>query len=107
MSHLTLIHSSPMTLVFVSSASVVSALVQMRPEDMLFLLRENGARVYVKVPFGEGWENSLCESCGNCAQACPTGALTIKRRKIIVNGKLRKSAQPVRTVLQAVRWICT
>ena len=40
MSHLTLIHSSPMTQVFVSSASVVSALVQKRPEDMLFLLRE-------------------------------------------------------------------
>lgn len=40
MSHLTLIHSSPTTRVFVSSASVVSALVQKRPEDMLFLLRE-------------------------------------------------------------------
>ena len=32
--------SSPTTRVFVSSASVVSALVQKRPEDMLFLLRE-------------------------------------------------------------------
>ena len=33
--------------------------------------------------------------------------LRLREEKIIVNGKLRKSAQPVRTVLQAVRWICT
>ena len=35
----------------------------------------------IHAPFGEDWENTLCESCGNCAQACPTGALTVKRRK--------------------------
>lgn len=44
-------------------------------------LERNGARVYVKVPFGENWKETLCESCGNCAQNCPTGALVIKRRK--------------------------
>ena len=35
----------------------------------------------VEAPFGEGWKKSGCESCGNCAEACPTGALTLKRRE--------------------------
>ncbi len=33
------------------------------------------------VPFGEGYKESGCESCGNCASVCPTGALTLKRRQ--------------------------
>ena len=32
----------------------------------------------VDAPFGEGWKATACESCGNCAAACPTGALTKK-----------------------------
>ena len=32
-------------------------------------------------PFGEDWDKSICESCGNCAQACPTGALVMKRQR--------------------------
>lgn len=34
----------------------------------------------IHAPFGPDWKQSLCESCGNCAQVCPTGALTERRR---------------------------
>ena len=44
-------------------------------------LGKTGMFSIIHAPFGEDWETSLCESCGNCAQACPTGALTVKRRK--------------------------
>lgn len=30
--------------------------------------------------FGSKWIDSNCESCGNCVQACPTGALTMKKQ---------------------------
>ncbi|MDO5328969.1 MAG: formate dehydrogenase subunit alpha [Coriobacteriia bacterium] len=35
-------------------------------------------RGYVQTPFDEQWRESDCESCGNCAAACPTGALSTK-----------------------------
>ena len=35
----------------------------------------------VEAPFGADWKTTGCESCGNCAAACPTGALTLKRKK--------------------------
>ncbi|WP_156405619.1 formate dehydrogenase subunit alpha [Agrilactobacillus composti] len=28
--------------------------------------------------YGEAWDQSICESCGNCVSACPVGALTAK-----------------------------
>ncbi len=33
----------------------------------------------VEAPFGENYKETGCESCGNCASVCPTGALTLKR----------------------------
>ncbi|MCR5651160.1 MAG: formate dehydrogenase subunit alpha [Lachnospiraceae bacterium] len=33
----------------------------------------------VDAPFGSDYKETGCESCGNCASVCPTGALTLKR----------------------------
>lgn len=44
-------------------------------------LGKAGPYTLIRPPFGPGWDESLCESCGNCAQACPTGALVEKRKK--------------------------
>ena len=41
---------------------------------------KKGIRTVIEAPFGADWKATECESCGNCAQACPTGALTVKRR---------------------------
>ncbi len=33
----------------------------------------------VNAPFGADYKERGCETCGNCASVCPTGALTLKR----------------------------
>lgn len=43
--------------------------------------RMRGSHVLIDAPFGEDWRASGCESCGNCAQACPTGALSLIRNR--------------------------
>ena len=42
---------------------------------------KKGVRTTIQAPFGEGWDATFCESCGNCAAACPTGAIVEKRRR--------------------------
>lgn len=40
-----------------------------------------GFATKVSPAFEKPWKETDCERCGNCVQACPTGALQMKRRK--------------------------
>lgn len=47
---------------------------------------KRGVRTIIEAPFGSDWRETSCESCGTCAQACPTGALKSKRRAAYYTG---------------------
>ncbi len=49
-----------------------------------------GTRTLIDAPFGPDWKSTTCESCGNCASVCPTGALVVKNRKKYQVGKVEK-----------------
>ena len=50
----------------------------------------NGTFHLVDAPFGRGWEESGCETCGMCASVCPTGALTLKQSRSYRNWETKK-----------------
>ncbi len=49
-----------------------------------------GTRTLIDAPFGSDWKETDCESCGNCAQACPTGALVARNKKKYQPGRIEK-----------------
>ena len=44
----------------------------------------------VDAPFGSNYKETDCESCGNCASVCPTGALTLKREEHYRDWEVKK-----------------
>lgn len=40
---------------------------------------KRGFNATISTAFGIDWNKTNCENCGNCVQACPVGALTMKR----------------------------
>lgn len=59
--------------------------------------RMRGSHVLIDAPFGEDWRATDCESCGNCAQACPTGALALKAHRIQDDAPIEEAPRFVRT----------
>ncbi len=53
-------------------------------------LRRSGPLAIIDTPFGKDWELRNCESCGNCAEACPTGALYKKAGKSFRDWEVKK-----------------
>ncbi len=49
-----------------------------------------GTTTLIDAPFGPDWKETTCESCGNCAEACPTGALIAKNRSKYQPGRVKK-----------------
>ena len=44
----------------------------------------------VEAPFGDDYKKTGCESCGNCASVCPTGALTLKTESKYRNWEVKR-----------------
>ena len=49
-----------------------------------------GTRTVIDAPFGDDWKDTDCESCGNCARVCPTGALVTKNAAKYNVGEVEK-----------------
>ncbi len=52
--------------------------------------------------YGQAFDQSICESCGNCVSSCPTGALTAKDTKRVPQMETQKIPTTCRIVGQAV-----
>lgn len=61
-----------------------------RAHNHILQTGRRGTRVTILAPFGADWQTNTCESCGCCAHACPTGALTEKRRSAYRSWEVEK-----------------
>lgn len=55
----------------------VRACAEIQGKDIL-TLTERGIRTTVGTGYSE-WQESMCDGCGECAQICPVGAITVKQ----------------------------
>ncbi len=51
---------------------------------------KSGVHHFIKTPFGKDFKETGCETCGNCASVCPTGAISLKRRETYQDSEIRK-----------------
>ena len=49
-----------------------------------------GTKTFIEAPFGKDWKDTSCELCGNCASACPTGALVTKSMRKYQTGNVNR-----------------
>ncbi|MCI1903612.1 formate dehydrogenase subunit alpha [Enterococcus hirae] len=55
-----------------------SRVCQLRQGRDVVAIARRGFDTKMMPSYGEDWDQSICESCGNCVSVCPTGALTEK-----------------------------
>ncbi|MFG5536233.1 formate dehydrogenase subunit alpha [Enterococcus faecalis] len=54
---------------------------QLRQGRDVFSIANRGFETKMMPSYGQAFDQSICESCGNCVSSCPTGALTAKDTK--------------------------
>lgn len=54
---------------------------QLRQGRDVLSIANRGFETKMMPSYGQAFDQSICESCGNCASSCPTGALTAKDTK--------------------------
>ncbi|WP_159110086.1 formate dehydrogenase subunit alpha [Enterococcus faecalis] len=54
---------------------------QLRQGSDVLSIANRGFETKMMPSYGQAFDQSICESCGNCVSSCPTGALTAKDTK--------------------------
>ncbi|MGN5950501.1 formate dehydrogenase subunit alpha [Enterococcus faecalis] len=54
---------------------------QLRQGRDVLSIANRGFETKMMASYGQAFDQSICESCGNCVSSCPTGALTAKDTK--------------------------
>lgn len=54
---------------------------QLRQGRDVLSIADRGFETKMMPSYGQAFDQSICESCGNCVSSCPTGALTAKDTK--------------------------